>query len=138
GEVLIQTAFPDHALFNALRTQDYTAYASTLLQEREMTQFPPYIFMALLRAEATDFRLVQQFLQQAANTARGFSDDVMVYDPVRPTMERLKGMERGQLLLQANTRQALQGLLRNWVPELRTNKLAARIRWAVDVDPLEF
>jgi len=138
GEVLIQTAFPDHALFNALRTQDYTAYASTLLQEREMTQFPPYIFMALLRAEATDFRLVQQFLQQAANTARDFSDEVMVYDPVRPTMERLKGMERGQLLLQANTRQALQGLLRTWVPELRANKLAARIRWAMDVDPLEF
>jgi len=138
GEVLIQTAFPDHALFNALRTQDYNAYAATLLQEREMTQFPPYIFMALLRAEAPDFRQVQQFLQQAANLARELSDEVMVYDPVRPTMERLKGLERGQLLLQANSRHSIQGLLRSWVPQLRASKLAARIRWAVDVDPLEF
>jgi len=138
GEVLIQTAFPDHALFNALRTQDYTAYARTLLQERQMTQFPPYIFMALLRAEATDFRQVQQFLQLAADNARGISEEVMVYDPVRPTMERLKGMERGQLLLQADSRLQLQMLLRNWVPQLRTSKLAAKVRWAVDVDPLEF
>jgi len=138
GEVLIQTAFPDHALFNSLRTQDYTAYARTLLQERQMTQFPPYIFMALLRAEATDFRQVQQFLQLAADNARGISDEVMVYDPVRPTMERLKGMERGQLLLQADSRLQLQVLLRNWVPQLRASKLAAKVRWAVDVDPLEF
>jgi primosomal protein N' (replication factor Y) len=99
GEVLIQTAFPEHALFNALRTQDYTAYAQTLLQEREMTQFPPYSFMALLRAEANDYKLVQNFLQYAADTARGLSiqslsGEVMIYDPIRPQMERLKGMER--------------------------------------------
>ena len=62
----------------------------------------------------------------------------MIYDPVRPQMERLKGMERGQLLLQAKSRQPLQALLRNWVPHLRASKLGSKVRWAVDVDPLEF
>ena len=139
GEVLIQTAFPDHALFNALRTQDYTAYAQTLLQERAMTDFPPCSFMALLRAEANDFRQVSGFLEEAAEIARGWDrQDIMIYDPVRPQMERLKGMERGQLLLQAKSRQPLQALLRNWVPHLRASKLGSKVRWAVDVDPLEF
>jgi primosomal protein N' (replication factor Y) len=138
GQVIIQTQFPDHALFNALRRQDYVSYANALLLEREQVQFPPYVFTALLRAEANDFALVQKFLQYAFEQARGLSPDVLVYDPVRPQMERLKGMERGQLLLQAASRQALQRLLKTWVLQLRTEKLSAKIRWALDIDPLEF
>jgi len=138
GEVLIQTAFPDHALFNALRQQDYAAHSEALLSERKMTQFPPYAFMALLRAEANNYRIVEQFLQQAADSARGLTDKVMVYDPVRPQMERLKGMERGHLLMQSDSRQAVQLLLRKWVQQLRESALGAKVRWAVDVDPLEF
>ncbi|OAM52006.1 primosomal protein N' [Methylovorus sp. MM2] len=138
GEVLIQTTFPEHNLFNALRVQDYKAYADALLQEREMTQFPPYAFLAVIKAESTHYSEAQQFLQQAADAARALNLDVMVYDPIRPQMERLKGMERVQLLLQANSRQPLQTLLRNLVPSLRESKLGAKIRWAVDVDPQEF
>jgi len=138
GQVIIQTQFPNHALFNALRRQDYVSYANALLLEREQVQFPPYVFTALLRAEANDFALVQKFLQYAFEQARGLSPDVLVYDPVRPQMERLKGMERGQLLLQAASRQALQRLLKTWMPQLRTEKLSAKIRWALDIDPLEF
>ncbi len=138
GQVIIQTQFPEHELFNALRTQDYVTYANSLLQEREQVQFPPYVFTALLRAEANDFALVQQFLQHAFALARSLTDKVMVYDPVRPQMERLKGMERGHVLMQASNRSALQHLLKNLVGELRGKAIATKVRWAVDVNPLEF
>jgi primosomal protein N' (replication factor Y) len=138
GEVLIQTAFPEHVLFNALRNQDYAAYAQALLAERETVQFPPYNYIALLKAEANDYALVQRFLKFAADTAHGLSEKVIVYDPVRPQMERLKGMERGQLLMQANGRQPLQRLLKIVVASLREHPLNSKIRWAMDVDPLEF
>ncbi|PKO54311.1 MAG: primosomal protein N' [Betaproteobacteria bacterium HGW-Betaproteobacteria-2] len=138
GEVLIQTAFPDHVLFNALRAHDYAAFADSLLQEREIMQFPPYSHVALLKAEANDYALVQRFLRFAAETARAMDLKVTVYDPVRPQMERLKGMERGQLLMHAADRLSLQRLLHPLVEQLREHPLNARIRWAVDVDPLEF
>ena len=138
GQVIIQTQFPEHVLFNALRTQDYVTYANTMLQEREQVQFPPYVFTALLRAEANDFLLVQQFLQHAFELARSLSDKVLVYDPVRPQMERLKGMERAHVLMQASSRPALQYLLKNLVGQLRGKAIAAKVRWAVDVNPLEF
>lgn len=137
GEVLIQTAFPEHVLFNALREQDYPAFANSLLQEREMMQFPPHHYIALLKAEANDYALVQRFLKFAADTAHAMNLKVMVYDPVRPQMERLKGMERGQLLMQASSRQPLQRLLKTLVASLREHPLNAKVRWAVDVDPLE-
>ncbi|MFA7349938.1 MAG: primosomal protein N' [Methylotenera sp.] len=138
GQVIIQTAFPDHALFNALRRQDYESYANDLLQEREQVQFPPYVFMALLRAEANDYALVLQFLQFAFEQARGLSNEVLVYDPVRPQMERLKGMERGHVLMQASHRPALQKLLKHLVGKIRAQAIAAKVRWSVDVNPLEF
>ena len=143
GEVMVQTTFPQHALFDALRSQDYTAYANNLLQERASAQFPPYGYFALIRAESHSFADVSRFLNHTAQNARQIlqamqKQEVMVYDPVRPQMERLKGMERGQLLMQADNRQAMQKLLRNLVPQLRAEKGNQKIRWSVDVDPLEF
>jgi primosomal protein N' (replication factor Y) len=138
GQVIIQTQFPEHVLFNALRSQDYVSYANAMLQEREQVQFPPYVFMALLRAESNDFALVQQFLTHAFKLARDLSTEVTVYDPIRPQMERLKGMERGYVLIQTSKRGALQKLLRILVSQLRGQAIAAKVRWAIDVDPLEF
>jgi primosomal protein N' (replication factor Y) (superfamily II helicase) len=138
GEVLIQTAFPQHALFHALRAQDYVTYANEILQERQTMQFPPASFFALLRAEANDFSLVQQFLNAVGNLARDLKSDVMIYDIVRPQMERLKGMERAQLLLQANSRAALQRLLKPWMAQIHDLPLSKKVRWSLDIDPLEF
>jgi primosomal protein N' (replication factor Y) len=138
GQVIIQTQFPEHVLFNALRTQDYVSYANELLQEREQVQFPPYVFTALLRAEANEYALVQAFLQHAFELARSLGSEVLVYDPVRPQMERLKGMERGHVLMQATQRPALHQLLKYLVAEIRAKSVAAKVRWAIDVNPLEF
>ena len=52
GEVLIQTEYPDHPLYRALVRHDYAAFAAAQLAEREQAGFPPYVFQALLRAEA--------------------------------------------------------------------------------------
>ena len=138
GQVIIQTQFPEHVLFNALRRQDYASYANALLHERQQMQFPPYIFMALLRAEANDFNLVHQFLSYAFKVARDLNTKVVVYDPIRPKMERLKGMERGYVLMQAGNRGVLQKLLNRLVAQLRGHTASAKVRWAIDVDPLEF
>ena len=101
-------------------------------------QFPPYSYLAVLKAEANDYGLVQRFLKYAADSAHELAQKVMVYDPVRPQMERLKGMERGQLLMHASQRAPLQRLLHALVSLLRAHPLNTKVRWAVDVDPLEF
>ena len=53
-------------------------------------------------------------------------------------MERLKGFERHQVFLQAKTRTELQNLLKPWIKELRAHPLANRVKWSIDVDPIEF
>lgn len=138
GEVLIQTSFPEHPLFHALVQQDYASYASELMQERSLAGFPPFSFMALIRAEASQYRDVDAFLQFAYGQMRTLAKQVTCYPPMRAQMERLKGMERGQIVLQSQQRGALQKLLAHIIPLLRESKLASRVRWHVDVDPIEF
>lgn len=58
GRVLIQTEFPNHPLYQALRQHDYDVLAKTILAERKMAGFPPYVYQALLRAEAHSLQKV--------------------------------------------------------------------------------
>ncbi|ARO86295.1 primosomal protein N' [Nitrosospira lacus] len=136
GEVLIQTEFPDHPLYQALRRHDYDALAQTLLAERKTAGFPPYVYQALLRAEALQIAAALAFLARAAAIAKA-PEQVEIFDPVPAQMSRLKGMERAHLLIQSGSRKQLQEFLSGWrskLDALSTHK----VRWTLDVDPLEF
>ncbi|KIO49240.1 primosomal protein N' [Nitrosospira sp. NpAV] len=136
GEVLIQTEFPDHPLYQALRRQDYGSLAQTLLAERKSAGFPPYVYQALLRAEGLQIDTVLDFLARAAAMAKA-PQRIEIFDPVPAQMARLKGMERAYLLIQSGSRKQLQEFLSVWRAKLDTLS-AQRVRWVLDVDPLEF
>lgn len=136
GEVLIQTDFPQHPLYAALRDQDYASFADALLNERRAAGFPPFQHQALLRAEALKLDTAMQWLTRAAALAKAITEGITVYDPVPAGMMRLAGRERAQLLVQAANRQRLQRFLAAW-RALLADKKASTARWAIDVDPLE-
>ena len=52
SEVLVQTRYPQHPLYRALMDQNYTGFAASVLEERRIAGLPPFVFQALLRAEA--------------------------------------------------------------------------------------
>jgi primosomal protein N' (replication factor Y) (superfamily II helicase) len=137
GHVLIQTEFPDHPLYQALKHQDYRAFADTVLEERRQAGFPPFVHQALLRAEAPRLATALDFLRAAAASARSDSAPVTLYDPVPAAMPRRAGRERAQLLVQCESRARLQQFLGGWHRKLSERRLAPA-RWAIDVDPLEF
>ena len=139
GEVLIQTQFPEHPLYAALVRHDYPAFADAQLKEREQAGFPPYAYQAMLRAEAPQLADSLAFL----TTARAWPEasayaDVMLYDPVPMRMARRANFERAQLLIESPSRRALQHFLADWGELLATIKAPSRLRWHLEVDPLEF
>jgi len=136
GQVLVQTRFPGHPLYAALRNQDFDAFARELLAERRQAGFPPYVHQAVLRAEARNIDLALQFLDKAAQLARRTTPAVAVYDPVPAGMMRKAGRERAHLLLQSSSRTELRAFLNAWHPQLAAAGSSAA-RWALDVDPAE-
>ncbi|MGH8622979.1 MAG: replication restart helicase PriA, partial [Burkholderiales bacterium] len=137
GEVLIQTEFPHHPLYAALRNQDYRAFADAALAERRQAGFPPFVHQALLRAEAPRLATALQFLGEAARRAQALDEQIIAYEPVPATLPRRAGRERAQLLVQSASRSRLRGFLEAWHDALASS-VSTRARWSIDVDPLEF
>jgi len=137
GEVLIQTAFPEHPLYKALLQHDYDAWATALLAEREQAGFPPFVYQVLLRAEGKIETEVFAFMKLARAAAAELQMQVEVYGVVPAAMPRRANHVRVQLLVQSDTRKRLQNFLGRWHPLLQEIP-AKKIRWSLDVDPLEF
>jgi primosomal protein N' (replication factor Y) len=135
GQVLIQTAFPEHPFYAALVRDDYAAFARLECIERRRAGFPPFVHQALLRADAPGVEAALAWLDAARSTLPETAD-VQVFDPVPAVMLRVNGRERAQLLLQSTNRRALQALLAVWMPTLRTLKPGV-VRWSLDVDPID-
>ena len=139
GRVLIQTRFPHHPVYSAVRTHDYAAFAEVARTERRLMQLPPYCYLALLRAEARDADKVEAFLQTAAESAQRYLDaaaGVTIGEPVASTLVRKAGYTRYQLLVRGTTRQSLQFFLKSWIASLHANA-PRTVRWSIDVDPAE-
>lgn len=136
GEVRIQTRYPRHALFASLARHDFAGFAQSQLEERQSGGFPPFVFEVALRAEAKQLATALEFLR-AARSAVTPVEHVRAYDPVPLLITRRAGLERAQLLMQSQSRPALH----RYVRRLRETLQAAperRVRWHLDVDPIEF
>ncbi|MFZ2523956.1 MAG: primosomal protein N' [Candidatus Ferrigenium altingense] len=137
GEVIIQTAFPDHPLFLALQTHDFEGWAASQLAERQMAGFPPFVYQAMLRAEGKQETGVYAFLNQARTAAVELRLAVEILGVVPAALPRRANHIRAQLLVQGAKRKDLQHFLRAWQPLLDALP-AQKLRWSLDIDPLEF
>ena len=136
GEVLLQTHHPEHPLLTTLLVGGYPAVAALALAEREAAAFPPVTHLAMLRAEALLEGNVQQFLREA-RAAFAPVAGVHATAPMPAPMARRAGKARGQLLLSADLRPALQSALGQWIPGLYELKSSRKVRWSIDVDPMD-
>ena len=138
GEVMIQTHHPEHPLLRQLVESGYPAFAQAALEERQEALLPPYASMALLRAEATNAEHPKAFLEAARVLAEpSQSETLQLWGPVAAPMERRAGRYRAQLLIQACHRTELQQLLRQWIPGFEAIRDSRRVRWSIDVDPVD-
>jgi primosomal protein N' (replication factor Y) len=112
---------------------DYDHFATALLDERKQAGLPPYLFQALLRAEAPELATAIEFLQIARDCV--LHPGITINDPIPMTMTRVHNVDRAQLLVESPSRPNLQLFLKEWVQALR--ELKSRVKWSLEVDPLD-
>jgi primosomal protein N' (replication factor Y) len=138
GEVLIQTSYPEHPLLRCLITAGYEGFAGLALEERRAAGWPPFARIAVLRAEAARREPAHAFLERARAIAQEISAaGVEVLGPAAAPMERRGGHYRAQLLTRAASHGPLQRMLAEWLPAIEALPEARRVRWSIDVDPVE-
>jgi len=144
SQMWVQTWHREHPLFQALQKHDYAQFARAQLDERRSAGLPPFVHLALLRAEAKTVAAAEAFLAAAAQLAQDLPSaaGVLVYPAVPHAVARVANVERLQMLVEAPQRARLQAFLRDWVPALlalkreRAAEFRGLLRWAIDVDPL--
>ncbi len=151
GRVLIQTRFPEHPVYQAVASHNYTQFVDVALAERRVMHLPPYSYLALLRAEARDVEKLDDFLKLAQTSGRAIAAElagaagvapniadntIKIWEPVASTLERKAGYTRKQLMVQADRRGGLQQFLASWLTTIRANDRRT-VKWAIDVDPIE-
>ncbi len=136
GEVLIQTAYPEHPLLQTLASEGYDGFARVALAEREASAWPPFSRLAVVRASATSAQDALDFLTEGRRLA-GSPAAVKLLGPVPAAMARRAGRYHSQLLLESADRAALHRLLTGWLEKLAELPSARRVRWALDVDPID-
>ena len=117
--------------------QGYQAFALAALAERQQAELPPYSYQALLRANAHEQHSPFDFLMTIAGLVKQHANTTLALGPVAAPMSKRAGQFRYQLLLQHPQRKQLH-LLLNWLmPEIEKLKQARKVRWSLDVDPVD-
>ncbi len=139
GLVLMQTRFLDHPCMDAIRRHDFDAFAEAELAARRTLSMPPFGCLALVRAESAAADTALAFLRLVRDRAMASKagEDVEVMDPVPAPMERRAGRFRAQLLVQSRRRPPLRRLLTAVVGAIEAEPVSRRVRWSVDVDPVD-
>ena len=137
GEVLVQTEHPEHPLLRGLVTGGYAAFSDAALAERRDAAWPPFARLAALRASATTADDAIAFLEAARRAAGSPPEGLRLLGPAPAAMARRADRHHAQLIVDSAGRSALHRFLDGWLPQVEALPEARRVRWALDVDPLE-
>ena len=140
GEVILQTHHPEHPLLQTLLTEGYDAFADRALLERSSALLPPWSSHVLIRAEDHNNQQAPLFLQQLRNllqTSPLADNQLWVLGPVPALQPKRGGRYRWQLLLQHTSRPRLQHLISSTMALINTLPEARKVKWVLDVDPIE-
>ncbi len=138
GEVLIQTSQPHHEFWRDLIEQGYPATAKKLLEQRQLMAMPPIGSLCVIRAEDKQQPLAMAFLAEVLAILNQYAQtQVMILGPVPAIMEKRAGRYRAQLLLSSPQRKPLHQLLDHYIDEISALKLARKVRWSIDIDPID-
>ncbi|EDM84740.1 primosomal protein N' [Limnobacter sp. MED105] len=138
ARMVVQTRYPQHPLFDALKAHDYESFASHEMQARKDARMPPFSHQATIRADHKKLANCLQFLSTARELGEPLVDadnPVFMCDPVPLTVVRVGGIERAQMLIESESRPALHRFLTQWLAQL--HELPGSVRWFLEVDPVD-
>ena len=138
GEVLIQTNFSKHPLYDAVRSQNYESFADEELALRKALSFPPFVHHSVLKVESKWNSLLQTIMSELYDIANLINDsDVRIHHPARPFIDKVNGMERAHMFMESHSRIELNQFLIKLKSALIGNEIMKKVRFYLEVDPID-
>ncbi|REG82354.1 primosomal protein N' [Marinomonas pollencensis] len=138
GHVLLQTYHPDHAAIECLCNLGYEHFAIDGLAERKSLSLPPFFHQVIVRAESGNEQEAMQLLAAMKQDLEPhFPAGLLSVGPYTAIIVRKAGQHRALLSIKSANRAPLHqitALMTHWLEQATRQH---KIRFAIDVDPLE-
>ena len=136
--VLVQSRYVNDQNLLQLKSGNYLNFAKSLMEQRQATDQPPYTFEATIKASSPKAQTNIEMLTYA----KQFIDPskCVLIGPIPAMQSKVRGSYHHHLLIQANTRTSLNKLLVYLSDSLTNDKnsISKKVRWSINVDPIEF
>lgn len=137
GRVFAETIFPDHYIWNYLKTGDYEGFITEELSWREQLDMPPYTRMIAVRISGTSEEKTDNFATECFENLSDFvsenlPDDVRIDPPEEPMLSKIQNKFRKNILITFPKNSKVAAILKNYLCEMPKK---SGITVTYDVDP---
>ncbi|MEM8564787.1 MAG: primosomal protein N', partial [Pseudomonadota bacterium] len=130
--------YPDHPLVRSMLTMDYAEQAQSMLDSRLSSGMPPAGQLLIVRTDSDDSAEGEQFLLGLQSRVRStLPDKAQLIGPLPSPMQRRAGKFRHQLIALMPGRRDTKALAEILVREAGLGKTSGRLKWSIDVDPID-
>ncbi|BGI50829.1 MAG: primosomal protein N' [Arsenophonus endosymbiont of Ceratovacuna japonica] len=140
GEIILQTHYPDHPLLSTLLQKGYNAFAIEILEERCDVFLPPYSSHVLINSEDYNNQSALNFLNKLRKYIEQYcicSSQLLLIGPKPAIKVKIAGRFRWNLLFQHPSRLYLQQFLSYLIPTIIKYPESKKVKWSINVDPIE-
>ena len=134
--VLVQSRYSKDRNLLQLKSGNYLNFAHSLMAERKLINQPPYTFEASIKASSPNTKTNNEFLNYAKLLID--SKRCLIIGPIPAMQSKVRGSYQHHLVLQAPSRTTLNSVLVDLTDKLGQNKISKKVRWSINVDPIEF
>lgn len=141
GEVIIQTYYPNHYSLKFACQQNYHDFYNHEIQFRELMHYPPFTVLANILIKDKDLgktvrtaTKIAKEIEAIKNQVAG-GDRVKILGPAPAPLEKIKGQYRYQILIKAQERAVLHGILEKSYANLLKAKAGMK-SVSIDIDPI--
>jgi primosomal protein N' (replication factor Y) len=141
GEVIVQTALPNHYAIRCAVEHDYLGFAEKELAERATPQYPPHVRMVNVLISGTNEEQVHQEAERAADWTRAIIESavqrkVVVTGPAPCPIDRIRGRWRWHFLLRSGSANAIGLVCKHLQYRYDFKPGNAELRLILDRDPV--
>lgn len=140
GQVVIQTANPEHPVLNFILKNNFQSFYKAQLEDRHRHDYPPFTRLIEIVTKHTDKRVCHDASRRLADLLRDGLRHTKVMGPGEPMIAKIHNQHLMSILLKIPRGKAdlavVKKHLRESIDLLLKEKVFRNVRMIVDVDPV--
>ena len=129
----LQSFVPEHPL-EKISSFDYDRIANEILEERQTSKLPPFVYQINIHAESLKRPLPEKVLMEISRSLN-LNDDEFI-GPKPELIEKRKNYFRWVLTLKSENRKKIHALANQVIKMIDKSDYSKNVRVGIDVDPL--